>query len=102
MQGVVTGLFEDIYVGTEGREVFAEFADALDGFFLLLGDNLLAGQRVVLVDGLGEGGEGGGDVSNFGRRGCLLGGEVRELGADGLALAQGRVVGDVLQARWHH
>lgn len=96
MLGVVTGLFEDIDVGAEGREVFTELADALDGFFLLLGDNLLAGQRVVLVDGLSEGGKGGGDVSNFGRRGRLLGGEVRELGADGLALAQGRVVGDVL------
>lgn len=92
----VAGLLQGVEVGAEGGEVLAKLADAFQRLLLLLGDNLPTGERIVVFDGLGKRRQGNGDVANLGGRWSLLVGEGGELVADGLALAQGRVVRDVL------
>lgn len=101
MDGIFARLFEVVDLGSEVGQVVAKPLDTLEGLFLLLGDELLARKLVVLVDGLGEGGEGCRDVADLGwgqgdGLGCGVG-ELLKIFADGLALAQGRVVLDVLQ-----
>jgi hypothetical protein len=54
------------------------------------------GEVVVLIKGFGEGGEGGGDVADVGWGWGVFGAEGGKVGAEGFALAQSCVVGDVL------
>ena len=94
---VVAGLLQHVDLDAKRVEVLAELAGALLSLLLLLGHNLLAGEGGVLVDGLGEGGDGGGHVADLGGRRGLPVGQDGQLAADGLALPQGGIVGDVLR-----
>lgn len=93
------GSLDDVELGAELGQLLAEALDSLVGLLLLLGDQFLAREAVVFVERLGKGGEGDGDAANVGGRGRGLGLEVGEVTADGLALPQHRVVGDVLSTQ---
>jgi hypothetical protein len=54
--GLVARGLEGVEAGAEVGELGAEVADALEGLVLLGGVELLLRERVVLVDGAGEGG----------------------------------------------
>lgn len=97
MRGVVARLAQGVDLRAEVGEVLAEALDALLRLLLLLLDELLAREVLVLVDGLGEGGDGGGDVANLRGRGLRFVVEGGEFGAESFALAEGRVVCDVLR-----
>lgn len=97
--GVLALLLEVGDAGSELGEVLLEALGALKGLFLLLGDNLLAGELAVVVDGFGEGGKRGREAANLGgRQEVRLRGrrEAVDLGPQRLALPERRVVRDVL------
>lgn len=79
---------------SELEEVLTELGNA---FFALLGlvrDELVVDVALIVVEGAGEGGDGGGELALErgigGRGGC--GGEGVKVGADGFALPEGGVV----------
>lgn len=114
VQDLVAGGLEGVELAAVAGELGAEVSDALVGFVLLGGVELLLRERVVLVDGLLEGGErdgegaerGGAEGGGGGRRGVGrvwrgggregLGGELGEVFADRGALFQSTVEGCVL------
>lgn len=97
MLGLFACLLHGVYFRAALGQLLTEALDPLEGFFLLFGHNLLAREDVVFFEGLGEGGERCGDVADVGWGGLVFRGEGGEVGAERLALAQGGVVGNVLE-----
>lgn len=97
MRGVVAGFSEGVDLGAKVGEVLAEALHALLGLLLFLLDEFLAREVLVLVDGFGKGGDGGGDVANLRGRGLGFVVEAGEFGAESFALAKGGIICDVLE-----
>jgi hypothetical protein len=104
VRGLLARGFQRVELRAEVGQLGAEVADALDGLFLLGRVEFLFREGVVLVDGAGEGGEGGGEGAQ-GRGGYLLlewlgrGGEGGEVFADRGALFERAVEGCVLEGK---
>jgi hypothetical protein len=92
----LAGLLEGVDLAAVVGELFPELLDPVVRLFLLLGDELLPGEAAVVVERLGEGGEGGRDVANLGGRWLAFGVEGSKFATERLALPQGGVVQDVL------
>lgn len=74
VQGLIARRLEGVELAAVARDLGAEVADALKGLLLLGRIQLLPGEGVVLVDGLLEGGERGGEGAEGGRGEGFAGG----------------------------
>lgn len=81
-----------VYLRAEIRQVFPESLDAPKRLLLFLWNDFLPCEVVVLVDDFGKARQRGRDIAYFTRRRYGFGIETLELGANGLALPQRRVV----------